>query len=50
MKTREQINTSIAYIQDGDAYFQELNEAGDDWNEEATRAKYQQYLDSKTPS
>lgn len=38
-------NPNIAYItaEDG-TVFQVLNEAGDDWDEEATRAEYQAYL------
>ena len=46
MKTFEEINPSIAYItqtlQDGrNIYFQVLNEAGDDWDEEKTTIEYQ---------
>lgn len=50
MKTKDQVNLSLAHIQNGDAYFQVLNEAGDDWDEAATRTAYQEYLDNKTPS
>lgn len=51
MKTFEQINPSIAHISqvledDTTIYFQELNEAGDDWEEAATTAEYQNYLNS----
>ena len=46
MKTFEQINQSIAHIshtlQDGTViYFQELNEAGNDWDEEKTTIEYE---------
>ena len=49
MKTFEQINPHIAHIThyiDGVivGYFQELNEAGDDWDEQATRTVYENYL------
>lgn len=49
MKTIEQINTKIAHIahyQNGVivGYFQELNEAGDDWDCVATNEIYQNYL------
>ena len=40
---KSDINESIAYIQDGDEYFQVLNETGDDWDEQATAALYQSY-------
>ena len=40
---KSEINESIAYIQDGDEYFQVLNETGDDWDEQATAALYQSY-------
>jgi hypothetical protein len=46
MKTLQEINQSIAHItqtlQDGrKIYFQVLNEAGDDWDEEKTTIEYQ---------
>jgi hypothetical protein len=49
MKTFEQINPSIAHISqvledDTTIYFQELNEAGDDWDEAATTAEYKDWL------
>jgi hypothetical protein len=44
MKTLEEINQSIAYIKDGDVYFQILNEAGNDWDEAATREVYDAWL------
>lgn len=43
MKSENEINRSIAYIQDGTAFFQVLNQAGDDWDEPATRAAYDQW-------
>jgi hypothetical protein len=44
MKTFAEINTGIAYIQDGGVYFQVLNEDGTDWDEAATVAAYQAWL------
>jgi hypothetical protein len=43
MKTESEINKSIAYIQDGTAFFQVLNESGDDWDELATRQAYENW-------
>lgn len=40
---REEIKESIAFIQDGDEYFQVLNEDESDWDEEATAALYETY-------
>ena len=42
-----EINESIAYIKDGDDYFQVLNTEGDDWDETKTIESYTQYKDSK---
>jgi hypothetical protein len=44
MKEQSEINKSIAFIQDGSAFFQVLNEAGDDWDEIATRLAYETWL------
>ena len=38
------MNENIAHIRDGDQVFQVLNEAGDDWDEAATRALYEAWL------
>lgn len=40
---REEINESIAFIQDGDEFFQILNENKDDWDESATATLYQEF-------
>ena len=40
----DQINPEIAFIRDGDVYFQVINTAGDDWDEAATAEMYQNYL------
>lgn len=37
----ENFDPNIAHIEDGDNIFQVLNEAGDDWDELATRAIYE---------
>ena len=37
----ENFNPSTAHIRDGENVFQVLNEAGDDWDESATRAIYE---------
>lgn len=39
--------THIAHIRDGDKVFQVLNQEGTDWDEEATKAAYAEYLASK---
>ena len=39
--TRDEINPNVAHIQDGEEYYQVLNEDGTDWDEEATRAQYE---------
>lgn len=49
MKTLAELNLGIAYIthpvEEGVmVYFQVLNEAGDDWDEAATQAAYQEFL------
>lgn len=48
MKTIEQINPSIAHIsqvvEGVTIYFQVLNEDETDWDEEATRIEYENYL------
>lgn len=43
----ESFNPAIAHIRDGEHVFQVLNEAGDDWDEEATRAQYEAWLGSR---
>lgn len=43
--TPETFNPGIAHIVDGDEAFQVLNEEGTDWDEAATRAEYQSWLD-----
>jgi hypothetical protein len=40
--TLQEINPNIAHIKDGDQYYQVLNADGTDWDEEATRALYEQ--------
>jgi hypothetical protein len=42
--TPDTFNPSIAHIRDGEYVFQVLNEAGDDWDEAATRAEYHAWL------
>lgn len=40
-----EINEALAHITHSDgAVFQVLNEAGDDWDEPATRAEYERYI------
>lgn len=41
---KEEVNESIAYIEVGGKYFQVVNEAGNDWDEELTQALYQSYV------
>ena len=41
------MNESIAHIRDGEQTFQVLNEAGDDWDESATRALYEAWLETQ---
>lgn len=43
----EQIYPGIAFIRDGDAFFQVINEAGDDWDEAATADLYHKYQENK---
>ena len=40
------MNPNIAHIRHGDQVFQVLNEAGDDWDEAATRALYEAWLEA----
>lgn len=40
-------NENIAHIKDGNEIFQVINETGDDWDEEATKELYRQWLLSK---
>jgi len=41
--TIQEINQNIAHIKDGNNFFQVLNEDGSDWDEEATRAMYEEW-------
>jgi hypothetical protein len=45
--TYDQINPAIAFIQDGNAFFQVINETGDDWDEAATAQAYREYIQLK---
>lgn len=40
----ENFNPNIAHIRDGDNVFQVLNADGTDWDEDATRAAYNDWL------
>jgi hypothetical protein len=40
----ETFNPSMAHISQDEQVFQVLNEAGDDWDEAATRAQYEAWL------
>lgn len=40
---KSEINESIAYIQDRNEFFQVLNAEGNDWDEGATAALYNEY-------
>ena len=42
----EGFDPNIAHIRDGENVFQILNAEGTDWDEAATAAAYQAYLDS----
>lgn len=42
----EEVNKSVAHMEVGGKYFQVLNEAGDDWDEELTQALYQSHVDN----
>jgi len=43
MLTEAQVVKTIAYIQDGDRFFQVLNDELDDWNEDATVEQYETF-------
>ena len=43
----DDFNELIAHIRDGENVFQVLNEDGDDWDEAATRAAYERYLEER---
>lgn len=43
----ENFDPNIAHIRDGDNVFQVLNADGTDWDEDATRAVYDEWLSSQ---